>query len=223
MDFEALHYHHSYFFTDWMVGDPAGMQSIVHAASQWLPGSYMNNVMGNTSAAVEDVVERRYAFWSALGGGLMYGWRVFNDRQPMDMTLARRWMGEFRALRHLAVGDFYPLLPHTNSEGEWLAAQYDRPDLGEGLIVAFRRRHCVENSVFLRPRAIDTDATYILEYQSTRGQVERLGRDFAAGLTLTLSPAPSHEVIRYRRRRVAQVRAGVRLRKEVPHALMRAS
>ncbi|MBI3970810.1 MAG: alpha-galactosidase [Chloroflexi bacterium] len=200
MDFEALRYHHSYFFTDWMVGDPAGMQSIVHAASQWLPGIYMNNVMSHTSAAVEDTVERRYAFWSALGGGLMYGWRVFNDRRPMDMDLARRWIGEFRALRHLAVGDFYPLQPHTNSEGEWLASQYDRPDLGEGILVAFRRRHCAEDSLCLRPRAIDPDATYTLEYQSTRATVECLGRDLAAGLTITLHHAPAHEVVRYRRR-----------------------
>jgi alpha-galactosidase len=200
MDFEALRHHHSYFFTDWMVGDPAGMQSIVHGASHWLPGIYMNNVMGNQSAAVEDTTERRYAFWSALGGGLMYGWRVFNDRRPMDIALAQQWIGEFRALRHLAVGDFYPLLPHTNSEGEWLASQYDRPDLGEGMLVIFRRRHCAEDSVLLRPRAIEPGATYVLEYQSTRATAERSGRELALGLTITLDHAPAHEVVRYRRR-----------------------
>lgn len=200
MDFEALRYHHSYFFTDWMVGDPAGMQSNVHGASQWLPGIYMNNVMSHTAAAVEDTPERRYAFWSALGGGLMYGWRVFNDAQPMDLELANRWMTEFRALRHLAVGDFYPLLPHTNSEGDWLAAQYDRPDLGEGMIVAFRRRHSPAARVVLHPRALDPHATYVLEHQSTGTPTEIAGAALTAGLTLTLPHAPSHDVIRYRKR-----------------------
>jgi alpha-galactosidase len=200
MDFEALRYHHSYFFTDWMVGDPAGMQSNVHGASHWLPGNYMNNVMSHTAAAVEDTVERRYAFWSALGGGLMYGWRVFNDRRVMDLGLAERWIAEFRALRHLVVGDFYPLLPHTNSEAEWLASQYDRPDLGEGLLVAFRRRHASDGTALVRPRAVDPAATYQLDYQSTRSRREVAGRDLVAGLTLILSAAPSYEVVRYRRR-----------------------
>jgi alpha-galactosidase len=200
MDFEALRYHHSYFFTDWMVGDPAGMQSNVHGASHWLPGNYLNCVMSHTAAAVDDTVERRYAFWSALGGGLMYGWRVFNDRQDLDLGLAERWIAGFRALRHLAVGDFYPLLPHTNSEAEWLASQYDRPDLGEGLIVAFRRRHASDGTALVRPRAIDPAASYLLEYQSTPGRREIAGRDLAAGLTLALSAAPSYEVVRYRRR-----------------------
>jgi alpha-galactosidase len=204
MDFEALRYHHAYFFTDWMVGDPAGMQSNVHGASQWLPGNYLNCVMSNTAAAVEDTRARRYAFWSALGGGLMYGWRVFNDRKEVDLDLAERWISEFRALRHLAVGDFYPLLPHTNSEAEWLAAQYDRPDLGEGLIVAFRRRHAPDGTALVRPRAIDPAATYVLEHQSTRTRRELAGRDLAGGLTLALPAAPSHEVVRYRR--LAEVR-----------------
>jgi alpha-galactosidase len=200
MDFEALRYHHSYFFTDWMVGDPAGMQSNLHGASHWLPGIYMNNVMSHTAAAVEDAVERRYAFWSATGGGLMYGWRVFNDRKPMDMALAEAWMSEFRALRHLVVGDFYPLLPHTTSEQAWIAAQYDRPDLGEGVLVAFRRRHCAEDAALLRPRALDPEATYVLQYQSTRREVERPGRDLAAGIWLTLGQRPQHEIVRYRRK-----------------------
>jgi alpha-galactosidase len=199
MDFEALRYHHSYFYTDWMVGDPAGMQSNVHGASQWLPGNYMNCVMSHTAAAVEDTFERRYAFWSALGGGMMYGWRVFNDGKDMDVDLATKWIAEFRALRHLAVGDFYPLLPHTNSEGEWLASQYDRPDLGEGMIVAFRRRHATEDTVLLRPRAVDPAATYLVEHQSTRAQRQVSGHDLAAGLTLSLPLRPSHEVVRYRR------------------------
>ena len=132
MDFEALRYHHSYFFTDWMVGDPAGMQSTVHGASHWLPGNYLNCVMGDPAAAVEDTTARRYAFWSAIGGGIMYGWRVFNDGGALDVDLAKRWLGAFRDLRRLVTADFYPLLPHTNSEAEWIAAQYDAPEHAAG-------------------------------------------------------------------------------------------
>jgi hypothetical protein len=80
------------------------------------------------------------------------GWRVFNARAPLDLERGRRWMEEFRALRHLAVGDFYALLPHTLSEGQWLASQYHRPDLDEGMVLAFRRRHCSQATVVVRPQ-----------------------------------------------------------------------
>jgi alpha-galactosidase len=122
---------------------------------------------------------------------------VFNDARPMDLALASRWIAAFRALRHLAVGDFYPLLPHTNSEGAWLASQYDRPDLGEGMILAFRRRHCLADRLLVQPKALDPDAGYALAYQTAGRREERRGRDLAAGVTLTLPHAPSHEVIRY--------------------------
>jgi alpha-galactosidase len=201
MDFEALRYHHSYFFTDWMVGDPAGMQSNVHGASHWLPGNYMNCVMSNTAAAVEDTTPRRYAFWSAIGGGMMYGWRVFNDGEELDLDLAKRWLGAFRALRHLVTADFYPLLPHTNSEAEWIAAQYDAPEHAAGLIAAFRRRHAPTDRVTLQPRAIDPAAAYLLDYQSSGATRPVSGRDLAAGITLTLPEAPSHEIVVYRLQR----------------------
>ncbi|MBI3971009.1 MAG: alpha-galactosidase [Chloroflexi bacterium] len=200
MDFEALRYHHSYWYTDWMVGDPAGMQDQVHGASHWLPGNYFNNVMGNQSAPTAGTRERRYAFWSALGGGINCSWRWFITREPLDRTLGRTWIAEFRALRHLAVGDFYPLLPHSTSEGEWLASQYDRPDLGEGMLVAFRRRHCARETVYLHPEALDPDATYVLRWQSDRREEEQPGAVLRRGLAVSLAEAPAHEVIHYRRK-----------------------
>jgi alpha-galactosidase len=183
-----------------MVGDPSGMQSICLGASEWLPGSYLNNVMGNQSAPTADTVEQRYGFWSAMGGGINCSWRWFITKEPLDTALGRRWVAEFRALRHLVVGDFYPLLPHTTSETRWVAAQWDRPELGEGVVAAFRRRHAAGASVTLHPQAIDPAATYALTHQTTGREEERSGADLLAGITITLPAAPAHEIVRYRRR-----------------------
>jgi alpha-galactosidase len=197
MDFEALRYHHGYFFTDWMVGDPCGMQSIVHGASLWFPGNYMHNVMGPQAAPITDTAEQRYGFFSALGGGMMFGWRAFTPRASLDLDLGRRWMAEFRRLRHLAVGDFYPLLPYTLSEGHWLAAQWDRPELGEGMVVAFRRRYCPRPSVLVQLQGLVPEAMYRLRWHSTGLEHERAGHQLMAGVTITLPQAPAHEVLHY--------------------------
>jgi alpha-galactosidase len=199
MDYEALHYHHSQTHTDWIWGDPGGMQSIIHAGSHWLPGNYFNSWMGADGAPTGETLERRYGFFSALGGGMNFGWRAFNARTPLDMELGRRWMQEFRALRHLPVGDFYPLLPHTLSEGQWLASQYHRPDLEEGMVLAFRRRHCPLTTVILHPQALDPHGVYVLRHLSTGERIEQPGRALLAGLSVTLPQLPSYEVIHYRR------------------------
>jgi len=42
-------------------------------------------------------------------------------------------------MRKYFYGDFYPLLSFSLAADAWAVWQYDRPDLGEGMVVAFRR------------------------------------------------------------------------------------
>lgn len=199
MDAESLRYHHSYFYTDWMVGDPAAMQSHVFGANLWLPAIYGNNVMAPPSAPIEDTVENRYAYYSALGGGILCGWRWLNDKRPLDWKLGRQWYDQFQDLRHLAVGDFYPLLPHTLSEGRWLASQFHREDLDEGMLLAFRRRYSTEPTAFLHPRALDRDGVYQVHSLASGEVSRREGREFLAGVEIRVADAPAYEVLHYRR------------------------
>jgi alpha-galactosidase len=198
MDFEALRHHHSQTHTDWLWGDPAGMQSILHGGNQWLPSTYFTCWLGTPAAPTADAAEPKYGFFSAVGGGMNIGWRLLNTRAAIDAELGHRWLAEYRDLRHLTVGDFYPLLPHTMSEGEWLASQYHRPDLGEGIVVGFRRRFCPIGSILVQLRGLDPGSTYELAFQSTGGRVARSGRELTRGLELRLNHAPAHEIVRYR-------------------------
>jgi alpha-galactosidase len=177
------------------------MQSILHGGNQWLPAAYFTCWMGTPAAPTVDAAEPKYGFFSAIGGGMNVGWRMLNTRAAIDAELGHRWLAEFRALRHLTVGDFYPLVPHTVSEGQWLASQYDRPDLGEGMVVAFRRRFCPAPAIVVQPRALDPGTAYDVEFQSTGTRVARPGRELARGLEIALNEAPAHEIVRYRRRR----------------------
>jgi len=117
----------------------------------------------------------------------------------VDVELGRRWLSEFRDLRPLMIGDMYPLVPHSLSEGAWLVSQYDRPDLGKGMIVGFRRRWCESSSAHVRPRGLEPQAMYQLTYASGQPAQERRGTDLLAGVLMHVADAPGHEVIRYTR------------------------
>jgi alpha-galactosidase len=197
MDFVALRHHHGQTHTDWLWGDPGAMQAIMHGGNQWLPSIYFNNWMGTQSAPTADTPEVRSNFFSALGGGMNLGWRMLNTRTTVDVDLGRRWLGEFGDLRNLVLGDMYPLLPHTLSEGAWLVSQYDRPEVGQGMIVAFRRRWCAGASVSVQPRGLDPRETYRLIFASGRPEQSVRGSELLAGLTIEVADAPGHEVIRY--------------------------
>jgi alpha-galactosidase len=72
-----------------------------------------------------------------------------NDATRMDALLGdggsfpwdwyRRMLAEFYRARPLFYGDYYPLTSVTLLPDAWLAWQCHRPDLGQGLVVAFRR------------------------------------------------------------------------------------
>jgi alpha-galactosidase len=199
MDFEALRHHHGQTHTDWLWGDPSAMQSIMHGGNQWLPSIYFTNWMGTASAPTADTAEIRANFFSALGGGMNLGWRMLNTSAPVDVELGRRWLGQFGALRPLMLGDMYPLLPHSLSEGAWLGSQYDRPELGQGFIVGFRRRWCASATVSVQPRGLDAQARYQLTFASGRPEQTLEGADVLRGVLLEVADAPGYEVIRYTR------------------------
>ena len=51
----------------------------------------------------------------------------------------RRVLDTHRRARPFFRGDFYPLLEDTRSNQHWAALQFHRPDLGAGMVLAYRR------------------------------------------------------------------------------------
>ena len=50
----------------------------------------------------------------------------------------------------------------------WLAYQLNRPDHKDGIILAFRRGDCGNDSIRVNPRGLDEKATYELFYLLSR-------------------------------------------------------
>ena len=87
-----------------------------------------------------------YSFRSWMSSGM--GFRMHGvgdnpqdpipDNFPFEM-LARQ-LRQYRSIREYFEGDFHPLTEYSLSEEGWMAYQFERPDLGGGIVVALRRK-----------------------------------------------------------------------------------
>jgi alpha-galactosidase len=64
---------------------------------------------------------------------------ALNYQDPCIWEGVTKLLNEYKCIRHLFAGDFHPLTPYRVSDDVWLAWQFNRSDLGEGLVQAFRR------------------------------------------------------------------------------------
>ncbi len=130
-----------------------------------------------------------YTFRSGLYGGIGFG--LFHvcafengptypaDDYPIEWHRAK--LEEYQAVKRYFSGDFYVLQDGELSDAAWCSYQMSRPDLGEGVILAFRRQNAPQDSIVVRP--VLEDGVYTLTDRDT-GSV--LTYDTAHDSTLTL-------------------------------------
>ena len=113
----------------------------------------------------------------------------------------KRMLDTHRRARPFFRGDFYPLIEHVHSNRSWGAVQYDRPDLGEGMLLCFRRP---DTPLFVSAdfplRALDMEATYELTDADTGKKQRATGRDLAEkGVRVVMETAPASRLVFYKR------------------------
>ena len=81
-----------------------------------------------------------------------------------------------------------------------MAWQFDRPDLAEGLIQAFRRPDCSCASVQYKLQALESDALYIVSDLDTDQPKQMTGQKLMQdGLIITISQQPGAALITYKK------------------------
>jgi alpha-galactosidase len=111
--------------------DPISQQAQLQGLAPWVPLS--------TGACEQPST---YAFRSALGPGLVFTGDLWHSQYPpvYPASWLKERMAELVILRPYFLGDFYPLLSYSLADDGWAAWQFDRPDLGEGMVLALRRQ-----------------------------------------------------------------------------------
>ncbi|MHB9038157.1 MAG: alpha-galactosidase [Armatimonadota bacterium] len=165
-----------------------GSQSQTHGIAYWLPLSTCGSrESGDT-----------YDFRSAICSGICGDWRGLADA-AFPHEWARRMMEEMSAIREYFLGDFYPLTNYSIGDDVWLAHQFDRPDLGEGVLLAYRRENCPYPTAYLKCKALDPDADYEVSFLGENDNTVVSGRILVSGgLKVTLEEPASAMIIVYR-------------------------
>ena len=136
--------------TDYDYADLATKQAFHATLFCWIP------FFGSNTLPIETVDDYGVRSGHALSFGFCYDLR----RPDLDLDRLRRLTREWRRVAPYYYGDFYPLTPWNRDEVDWLAWQFHRPDLGAGLIEAFRRADCADAGRTFSLWGLEPGATY---------------------------------------------------------------
>ncbi|HUS74076.1 MAG TPA: alpha-galactosidase [Sedimentisphaerales bacterium] len=177
-----------------------GHQCMMYGLSLWLPFHGTGTVCtrnapyyGSGHTPIEP-----YAFWSNAGQSTGFGIDV--RLKDLDYAALRRVIGQWRQIAANYYGDFYPLTPWTRDDTVWMAWQFDRPEVGEGMIQVFRRHNSFYESASFKLFGLDAKANYFVSNLDTGTKERRSGRELLKrGLTVTISAKPDVVTLIYQK------------------------
>ncbi len=84
--------------------------------------------------------------------------------------------------------------------GRWMAYQLDDSESASGIVVAFRREGCAENTLKVDLQAICPDAEYTVTDFNTGESRTLKGSELASSFSLRLDTAPESILLKYEKK-----------------------
>jgi alpha-galactosidase len=187
--------------------EPIGEQCHTYGLALWIPyyGSGFidtvtyqqkesQNYYGQLAAGAQDV----YIFRSVMCPVIINCLDVRRDDLHYDVL--RQLFSQWRDVSPYLLGDYYPLTPYSTAKDTWIAWQFDRHDLGGGVVLAYRRNDNTESERRLKLSALDAEAKYAITNSDVPGSNIVTGRQLMEeGLLLTITNQPGAIVITYQK------------------------
>jgi alpha-galactosidase len=175
--------------------DPIAHQCHTYGLLAWTP----------LNATSQDRPGDDYEFRSSMSSGLCLNWWVSGDvpaqkiRPDFPFEWCRRTLEQYLTIRDYYYGDYYPLTSYSQARDAWMGYQLDRPDHGDGLVVALRRPDSpYENARFVL-RGLDADVTYIITDLDSGKQVRQSGKELLqAGVAIAIDKKPGAALVVYK-------------------------
>ncbi|NIA16688.1 MAG: hypothetical protein GWP08_21770 [Nitrospiraceae bacterium] len=169
--------------------EPVGNQCHTYALASWFP------FYGTGTSKTDPYLVR-----SVLCPHFIAVWDMRDEQ--IDFDALRRMIDEWRAFAPNFMGDYYPLTPYSLAEDAWIAWQFDRPEVGQGMVQAFRRAESDCASMTLPLQGLDPDAVYTVENVFDPGEaLEMAGRRLlGAGLPIHMKDRPRAACFIYTKR-----------------------
>jgi alpha-galactosidase len=78
----------------------------------------------------------------------------------------------------------------------WLAYQLNKPSDQSGIVVAFRRKDCREETLTVKLHALNPETVYVLENANDESVTNKTGKELTEGITLNAN-APGSVLLKY--------------------------
>jgi alpha-galactosidase len=174
--------------------DATANQCQTYGLAAWIPYAGTQALVGNDWGRIDNYNVR--SAWSPFM--LIVAPKAALDSGTVNWDQYNRILGEQRMAAPYMLGDFYPLTPYSQAEDVWMAWQFDRSDLGEGMVQAFRRANSPQDSMTVILSGLDPTATYELTDLDTKATRTMLGSVLMKdGLALEIGRQYSSLVITY--------------------------
>jgi alpha-galactosidase len=174
--------------------DPETAQVHNTGISWWIPysGTGVGCIMGDL-----------YRLRSCYSNAMVCNWWGYDswditDDQPLD--LARAQLAEYRRVQEYFSCDYYPLGGFSSEDTGWSVSQYNRPEQGDGILLAFRRPDSPLEAGRFFLEGLESAASYRLEDQDSHEEVILTGQELMeSGLSLVMLTRRSSRLVIYQK------------------------
>jgi alpha-galactosidase len=165
--------------------EPIGQQCHTYGHAFWLP------FFGTGNGALDP-----YTLRSAMCNNIIGCWDL--RRKDLDYALLRRLFAQWREVSQEYYGDYYPLTPYSLAADSWIAWQFNRPEVGKGVVQAYRRQDSFYESARLRLFGLDPAKTYSVRNLDATVADKISGKELAdKGLLVSMPDKPGSAWITY--------------------------
>ncbi len=163
-------------------GNAVADQCHNYGFSMWIP-------FHEKAAAID-----AYSFRSALSPMLVLVWDIRN--RDLNVEPGRSLIAQWRRVaNYVLFGDMYTLTPYSTKDDVWMAWQYHNPDVGEGVVQAFRRSEAVSDRIELRLRSLEKAKRYEVTNLDTQETIHLSGRELMGRGLLVTIPSPAQAAL----------------------------
>ncbi|MCL6520005.1 MAG: alpha-galactosidase [Armatimonadetes bacterium] len=168
--------------------EPIGQQCHTYGISFWIP--FFGTGVNQFDA---------YSFRSAICPHITGCWDM--RVKDSDYKIVRKLVEQWRKVAPYMLGDYYPLTSYSLNTDVWIAWQFDHPDLGEGMVQAFRRPASPYESARFKLHGLDPNSEYIITNLDTNQSSIKRGCDLIErGLQIFLKNQPDSAIVSYKRK-----------------------
>jgi alpha-galactosidase len=177
--------------------NPEGGQSSTYGLALWLPyygTGFMDPVTGGRGLGTND----DYVFRSVMCPSMT--WCCDVRRQDLHYAALRKELSQWKQVSSYMLGDYYPLTSYSTSNDIWMAWQFDRPDLNEGMVEAFRRSESAYEAARFKLSGLDPAVNYKVTNLDRADSQNYTGRQLMEeGLIVTIDNRPGSVIIAYKK------------------------